>query len=116
MRVMFDRDEADNRSRYVGGALKAAVKSRVMVSGLRSGVMLLADRGFDADWIRALVKPAWRLGKHPPKRNRTEPIYFSRHLYRTRNLVDRFFNKIKQYRRSPRAVTSSPPTTSPSSN
>ena len=35
----------------------------------------------------------------PPKRNRTEPICFSRHLYRAHNLVVRFFNKIKQCRR-----------------
>ena len=35
----------------------------------------------------------------PPKCNRTEPICFSPYLYRARNLVGRFFNKIKQCRR-----------------
>src|SRR3954465_13290768 len=35
----------------------------------------------------------------PPKRNPKEPICFSPHLYRARNLVERFFNKIKQWRR-----------------
>lgn len=35
----------------------------------------------------------------PPKRNRKAPVCFSRYLYRARNLVERFFNKIKQYRR-----------------
>lgn len=35
----------------------------------------------------------------PPKRNRKAPVCFSRDLYRARNLVERFFNKIKQYRR-----------------
>jgi hypothetical protein len=35
----------------------------------------------------------------PPKRNRIEPICFSDYLYRARNLVERFFNKIKQCRR-----------------
>ena len=35
----------------------------------------------------------------PPKRNRKEPICFSPYLYRARNLVERFFNKIKQCRR-----------------
>jgi transposase len=33
------------------------------------------------------------------KRNRKEPICFSPYLYRARNLVERFFNKIKQCRR-----------------
>jgi transposase len=35
----------------------------------------------------------------PPKRNRRDPICFSPYLYRDRNLVERFFNKIKQCRR-----------------
>ena len=35
----------------------------------------------------------------PPRCNRREPICFSPHLYRARNLVERFFNKIKQCRR-----------------
>ena len=35
----------------------------------------------------------------PPRSNRTEPICFSPYLYRARNLVERFFNKIKHCRR-----------------
>ena len=35
----------------------------------------------------------------PPRCNRREPICFSPHLYRAQNLVERFFNKIKQCRR-----------------
>ena len=47
--------------------------------------------------MNSLSLGAW--ANIPPKRNRTEPICFSRHLYRARNLVERFFNKIKQCRR-----------------
>ena len=61
--------------------------------------MLLADRGFDADWIRTFVSEHGAWANIPPRPNRTEPICFSRHLYRARNLVERFFNKIKQCRR-----------------
>jgi len=35
----------------------------------------------------------------PPKRNRKDPICFSPYLYRARNLIERFFNKIKPCRR-----------------
>src|SRR3989440_10678493 len=70
-----------------------------LLSALKSGAMLLADRGFDADWIRAFVSEHGAWANIPPRRNRTEPICFSRHLYRARNLVERFFNKIKQCRR-----------------
>jgi transposase len=43
-----------------------------LLSGLRSGAMLLADRGFDADWIRALVSQYGAWANIPPRRNRTE--------------------------------------------
>jgi transposase len=61
--------------------------------------MLLADRGYDADWIRTLVCQRGAWANIPPKRNRTEALCFSPYLYRARNLVERFFNKIKQCRR-----------------
>ena len=35
----------------------------------------------------------------PPKSNRKDSICFSPHLYKARNLVERFFNKIKHFRR-----------------
>ena len=70
-----------------------------LLSRLKSETMLLADRGYDADWIRSLAaeKGAW--ANIPPRCNRTEPICFSPYLYRARNLVERFFNKIKHCRR-----------------
>jgi transposase len=70
-----------------------------LLSRLRAGLMLLADRGYDADWIRALPikKGAW--ANILPKSNRNTPICFSPNLYRARNLVELFFNRIKQCRR-----------------
>jgi transposase len=70
-----------------------------LLSGLKSRSMLLADRGYDADWIRAIVTKRHAWANIPPRRNRNEPISFSPHLYRARNLIERFFNKIKQCRR-----------------
>jgi transposase len=58
-----------------------------------------ADRGHDAAWIRALVTKRRVWANIPPRSNRTAPICFSPHLYRERNLVDRFFSKIKHCRR-----------------
>jgi transposase len=49
-----------------------------LLSRLKSGSMLLADRGYDADWIRelAMKKGAW--ANIPPKSNRNDPICFIR--------------------------------------
>jgi transposase len=63
--------------------------------------MLLADRGYDADWIRELARQQGAWANIPPKRNRKDLICFSPYLYRVRNLIERFFNKIKQCRRAP---------------
>jgi transposase len=70
-----------------------------LLSRLKSGTMLLADRGYDADWIRALAAERGVCANIPPRCNRAEPICFSPYLYRARNLVERFFNKIMQCRR-----------------
>ena len=72
----------------------------VLLAGLRPRTMVLADRGYDADWIRAVRQPARCVGKHPAEDEiARSPICFSPYLYRARNLVERFFNKIKQCRR-----------------
>ena len=70
-----------------------------LLSRLKSGATLLADRGYDADWIRpyAAARGAW--ANIPPRCNRTAPICFSLISIVARNLVERYFNKIKHYRR-----------------
>jgi len=35
----------------------------------------------------------------PPRSNRTEHRAYDRHVYKDRNLVERFFNRLKQFRR-----------------
>jgi transposase len=51
----------------------------------------------DTSVVRVHQQGAW--ANTPPKRNRKAPICFSPYLYRARNLVERFFDKIKQCRR-----------------
>jgi transposase len=54
---------------------------------------LLADRGYDADWIRVFVTERGAWANIPPKRNRKNQICFSPYLYCDRNLVERFFQQ-----------------------
>jgi transposase len=67
----------------------------VLLSALLPQTMLLADRGYDADWIRELARQQVAWANIPPKRNRKAPICFRPYRYRARNLVKRFFNKIQ---------------------
>jgi Transposase DDE domain len=49
--------------------------------------------------VCAAHSPTRSLGEYPSKSNRKDALSFSPYLYRARNLVERFFNKIKQCRR-----------------
>jgi transposase len=69
-----------------------------LLSGLRKGQMVLADKAYDADWLRAMVSEKGGWANIPPKSNRKSLICFSPYLYKKRNLIERFFNKLKYYR------------------
>jgi transposase len=69
----------------------------VLLSALLLKTMLLADRGYDADWIRELAGQR-SMGEHSAE-TQSDPIWRQPYLYRARNLIERFFNKIKQCRR-----------------
>ncbi|MGR1217455.1 IS5 family transposase [Metapseudomonas otitidis] len=60
---------------------------------------VLADKGYDSD---AFVEAIQNLGAKtviPSRRDRLEPRDLDLHLYQERNLVERFFQKLKQFRR-----------------
>jgi len=60
---------------------------------------LLADKGYDANWLRARVAEVGAEAVIASIRARSQAIPYDKHIYRERNLVERFFNKIKHFRR-----------------
>ena len=75
----------------------------------------LNDYEWSVIWIRAFVDQQSAWANIPPKMNRKDPICFNPHLYRARNLVERFFNKIEQCRRVATRYDKLAAITSPSS-
>ena len=69
-----------------------------MLDTVRDGAILLGDRAYDSDLLRKTLaqRGAWANVKAMP--HRLNPPAFSSFLYRYRNLVERFFNKLKHYR------------------
>lgn len=61
--------------------------------------IVLADKAYDADRIRNLIQERGATPNIPPKSNRRWKSCFSKVLYRERNLVERFFAKLKHFRR-----------------
>jgi len=60
---------------------------------------LIADRGYDSDDLLHLLAEKEVEAVIPPRKNRTEPREYDKHLYKDRHLVECFMNKIKHYRR-----------------
>ncbi len=69
-----------------------------MLGDLRVGQILLADRAYDSNALRDTMDAQGAWANIKPMPNRCNPPAFSSFLYRYRNLVERFFNKIKHYR------------------
>jgi transposase len=67
-----------------------------LVEHLRTGAVI-ADMGCDSD---AFVQEIWATAEVviPSRSNRKTKRRYDRGLYRTRNLVERFFNRIKHFR------------------
>jgi transposase len=70
-----------------------------LLRDVEKGQMVLADKAYDADWLREMVSKRGGWANIPPKSNRKSPICFSPWLYKQRNLIERFFNKLKYFRR-----------------
>ena len=60
---------------------------------------VLADKGYDSDANRAAIRAAGAEPCIPPRKNRKAAVAYDRHLYRERNVVERYFARVKQYRR-----------------
>jgi len=69
-----------------------------MFDSVGKGDILLGDRAYDSDALRAQMdaRGAWANIRAMPQRV-IKPA-FSRFLYKYRNLVERFFNKLKHFR------------------
>ena len=68
-----------------------------LIEGLNCG-HLLADRAFDANWLRDLLTSAGITAVIPPKSNRRLPAEFDHDTSKWRHLIENFFGKLKEYR------------------
>lgn len=69
-----------------------------VLNSVSAGDILLADRAYDSDALRLEMEARGAWANIPPMPNRKRRPAFSAFLYRYRNLVERFFAKLKQFR------------------
>ncbi|WP_108034002.1 IS5 family transposase [Burkholderia mayonis] len=69
-----------------------------LVEPLRTGAVI-ADKGYDSNAFVESIRATRAKAVIPPRSNRKAKRRYSRVLYRTRNIVERFFNRIKHFHR-----------------
>ena len=86
------------RLKLTEGQARDGHRAADMVETVEAGQILLADRAYDSDALRQTLaaRSAWANVK--PTSRRREKSACSAFLYRYRNLVERFFSKLKHFR------------------
>ena len=70
----------------------------LLAPDLRPGQHVLADRAYDADYVRKQIALAGAQAVIPSKKNRKVAIAHDEELYKNRNQIDRCFNRFKACR------------------
>jgi transposase len=60
---------------------------------------VIADRGYDANHLRATLRDQGTIPVIPGRRNRKRPIQYDERRYRDRWLVEAMFCRLKDFRR-----------------
>ena len=78
-------------SDYKGAAL--------MLPVMPKAAALLADKGYDADWLRTALAERGVVACIPSKSNRKVAIPYDARLYKQRHRIENMFGRLKDWRR-----------------
>ena len=81
-----------------GGQVADVTQGQALVSGIKAE-HVIADKGHDSSELVGVVEAGGAKAVIPSRSNRKEPRDCDKHLYKERNLVERFLNKVKNCRR-----------------
>ena len=99
LHALVDADGRPVSLRLTGGQVHDACEAEALIEAIPEGATLLGDKGYDSNAIAREAAAARNVWANIPNRsNRKQHFAFSPWLYKQRNLVERFFNRIKQFR------------------
>ncbi len=82
---------AGQTSDYIG--------ARALMGDLPAAKYFLADRGYDADWLRNQLIEKGITSCIPSRKNRKEPPSYDKERYKLRHKIEVMFGRIKDWRR-----------------
>ena len=80
------------------GARHDIKQAPALIAGY-SAAAVIADTAYDSDAFRAEIVSQGGVAVVRPRRNRVEDRPYDKALYKLRNVIERFFHRLKQYRR-----------------
>ena len=86
------------QGRITAGQVHDVTQAQALIDGVPAKYVV-ADKAYDAQELRRTIGLMSAKAVIPPRANRIETIRWSKAIYRHRNLVERFFCRIKHYRR-----------------
>jgi transposase len=93
----------EGRGRLMGAVLAPGQTYEVEASApllyTLKKVLLVGDKGFDADALRQQLLAQGCLSCIPPRSGRRSPAWYHRSFYRQRHKIENFFQRIKIYKR-----------------
>ena len=81
-----------------GGQAADVTQADALIDG-QAFDAVIADKGYDDEALVTRIEASDAAAVIPPRRNRRFQRAYDQHLYKERNLAERFINRIKQYRR-----------------
>ena len=69
-----------------------------LLQGLKA-LFVIGDKGYDSKSLVSAIQSQRTIAVIPSRKTNKEQRYYNRELYKERNAVERFFAKLKQFRR-----------------
>lgn len=96
--ALVDAEGRPIRLKLTEGQAHDGRSAAEMFETVNAGDILLADRAYDSDGLRQSIAARGAWANIRPMPNRIRHPNFSTWVYRQRNAVERFFNKLKHFR------------------
>lgn len=99
LHVVCDSDGRPIRTLLTAGTISDYGGAAYLLPTLPSTRMLLADRGYDAGWIRSFLKKRGCTPCIPSRKNAKSQEYYDKKQYRQRHKIEHMFSRLKDWRR-----------------
>lgn len=96
--MIADRHGRPARGSLTAGQVNDVTQALPLLAGLDLGA-LIGDKAYDSDALIAHIQAIGARAVIPPRCHRLNQRRYSRKAYRRRNLIERCFCRLKQFRR-----------------